>query len=252
MVCNTFEGFDYDPNTVEDEMFLSQAPLSLLEENIRSQFQEPGENRKNDFIQIFLNKYIYSKTIELEDEEEDIEEMHDDFVSFMEDLLKEYLDIGLPEIDDANNESQEELVHYIYRFFIINIKRNFVNLLVNYINKNRDMLISDIPKKKDVGYLTYKKFITDDNDLELISNLSTVIYKVFSMDLTVSDFLEYAKSDSSNLEIDFVSSCYNKGLINGNFVNKYIEMILNDVSLSIEIECKVKNKILKKICNSLE
>jgi hypothetical protein len=72
------------------------------------------------------------------------------------------------------------------------------------------------------------------------------------MDLTVSDFLEYAKSDSSNLEIDFVSSCYNKGLINVNFVNKYIEMILNDVSLSIEIECKVKNKILKKICNSLE
>ena len=124
MDVTTFEGFDYEPNDIDDEIFLSEAPLSLMKENIRSQFENPGENHKNDFIQTFLNKYAYSKKIELEEESENLDDLHDEFISYMEDLFKEFLGIGLPDIEEKNDEIQEEIVHYLYRYFIINIKKN--------------------------------------------------------------------------------------------------------------------------------
>ena len=45
----------------------------------------------------------------------------------MEDLFKEFLGIGLPDIEEKNDEIQEEIVHYLYRYFIININHRFRN-----------------------------------------------------------------------------------------------------------------------------
>lgn len=245
MDVTTFEGFDYEPNDIDDEIFLSEAPLSLMKENIRSQFENPGENHKNDFIQTFLNKYAYSKKIELEEESENLEDLHDEFISYMEDLFKEFLGIGLPDIEEKNDEIQEEIVHYLYRYFIINIKKNFVRFCLNYIQTNKEELSTMIEPKKDIAYLSYKDYINDEFDLTIISNISAVIETIFSQDVDIFTFLEHTRSDGgSNLEIDFITHQYNKGTINGNFVEYYVEMLDND--LLVDIQCKVKNKLLKK------
>ena len=48
-----FEGFEeYNPNEIDDEIYLSEAPLALIMGNIRTQFENPGENRKNDFANL--------------------------------------------------------------------------------------------------------------------------------------------------------------------------------------------------------
>lgn len=245
MDVTTFEGFDYEPNDIDDEIFLSEAPLSLMKENIRSQFENPGENHKNDFIQAFLNKYAYSKKIELEEESENLDDLHDEFISFMEDLFKEFLGIGLPDIEEKSDEIQEEIVHYLYRYFIINIKKNFVRFCLNYIQTNKEELCTMIEPKKDIAYLSYKDCINDEFDLTIISNISAIIEVIFSQDVDIFTFLEHTRSDGgSNLEIDFIAHQYNKGLINGNFVDYYIDMLDND--LLVDIQCKVKNKLLKK------
>ena len=241
-----FEGFeDYNPNEIDDEIYLSEAPLALIMGNIRTQFENPGENRKNDFVQVFLNKYIYSKKIELEEEEEKLDDLHVEFISFIENILHEYLSIGLPEIEDKEDCIQEELIQYVYRFFIINIKKNFVKFCINYIKKNKEALASMIELKKDVAYLSYKNSIEDEDILVILTNISQVIQNIFNEDIDPITFLNNCKrEDGSDLEIDFMLSKYETMEVNGDFVENYFNMLDDD--LLIEIECKVKNKLLKE------
>ena len=208
MDMGIFEGFDYRPNDIDDEIFLSEVPLSLMKENIKSQFEDPAEDHKTDFVQTFLNKYIYSKQNDLEEEDPDIEDMHDEFISYMEDIFKEFLGIGLPNLDDSSNEEQEELVHYIYRFFLINIKKNFTKFILTYIKTYGDTLYEELPKSKDVAYLTYKKFIDDEKDLIIISNIHSTVDLILEKDLSIDEFLEFIKNDSDNLEINFLLEKY--------------------------------------------
>lgn len=242
-----FKGFDYEPNDVEDEMFLSEVPLTLLQENIRSQFLDPGENRKTDFVQSFLNKYIYTKENDLEEEDSEIEELHDTFIKFMEDILHEQLSIGIPNLDQMSNEEQEEIVHYIYRFFIINIKKNFVKFCLNYIKDNKGKIYDELPKKKDVAYLSYKKVIDDEEDLLIISNISTVVQDIFGKEFTIDDLFNAIGADGdSHLELDFIMAKYDSFDITGNFMDDYMKLVSSDETLLYEITCKVKNKMLNK------
>ena len=124
-----FNEYGYEGNDIEDEIMLSDLPLSLLMETIRSQFDDPMEYRKKDYIQSFLNKYEYTKNNITEEESDDLEVLYDKFISFMKQIFKQYLGIGLPNIDDDSEEDQEELIHFIYRYFISDIRKNFVNFI---------------------------------------------------------------------------------------------------------------------------
>lgn len=243
-----FDGFDYDPNQIEDEIFLSQAPLELLMENIRSQFTEPNWDHKNDFVQSFINKYLYTKENELEEEADEIERLHDRFIQFMEDTLYEFLRIGIPGIEDrTSDEEAEEFVHYLYRFFIIFIKKNFVRVFKRYIKKHKEELYEKIPKTKDVAYLRYRNEIDDEVDCQIISKIFTVVEMVRDIlqeECDIDTFFDLARSDSINLEIDFIQEKYDIDEINGNFVPYYFDMV--DDALLDEITCSVKNSLLKK------
>ena len=241
---NEFNEYEYEPNDVENEMFWSDLPLSLFLETIRSQFEEPMEYRKNDYVQSFFNKFYFTKSEMTEDDEEEVEELYTKFISHMEALFKEYLGIGLPTIDDAGEEEQKELIHYVYRYFIINIRKNFVNLIYNYIEDRKEGICDSIEKKKDVTSLSLKKNVTDENDIVILANLSEVVSDILDEDFTIDDFFKYSKTESTELEIEFVSDAYDQCEITGNFVPYYTKMVDDD--LKVEIECKVRNKILKK------
>lgn len=241
---NEFNSYEYDPNEIENEIFLSELPLDLFLETIRSQFNEPMEYRKNDYVQSFFNKFYFTKNEMTEDDEEEVEELYTKFVSFMESLFKEYLGIGLPTLEDEGEEEQKELIHYVYRYFIMNIRKNFVNFIYNYIEDRKDGICDSIEKKKDVTSLSLKKNVTDENDITILSNLSEVISDILDEEFTIDDFFKYSRTDSTELEIDFVNDKYENCEITGNFVPYYIKMI--DEDLLVEIECKVRNKILKK------
>lgn len=239
-----FNDYDYEPNEIEDEIFLSEIPLSLMLETIQSQFDDPMEYRKNDYVQTFLNKYNYTKEEMTEEDEEEVEELYTRFISFMENIFKDYLGIGLPNIDDEGEEEQKELIHLIYRYFMINIRRNFVNLVFHYIEKNKTNIASSIEKRKDVTSLTMKKHINDEDDIVILSNLTEVVNDILDYEFTIDEFLDYARTDNTELETDFISEKYDEMEITGNFVPFYVKML--DEDLKVEIECKVRNKILKK------
>lgn len=241
---NGFNEYDYEPNDVESEIMLSELPLSLLMETIRSQFNDPVEYRKQDYVQTFLNKYEYTKENMTENESDEVEDLYIRFISFMERMFKEYLGIGLPNIDDDSEEDQEELIHLIYRYFIMNIRKNFVNFIYNYIEDRKDGIVKNIEKKKDVTALSLKGSVTDENDIAIVTNLSEIIDDVLEQEFTIDEFFKYSRTDGTELDIEFVSDKYDTSDITGNFVTMYFQMV--DDELKVEVESKVRNKILKK------
>ena len=53
--------YNYMPTDLDDELFLSEVPVELLQSSLDTQFQEPIEYRKKDYIQSFIMKYQFSK-----------------------------------------------------------------------------------------------------------------------------------------------------------------------------------------------
>lgn len=239
--------FEYKPNDISSDMFLSEIPLSLMKENIISQFNDPLEHRKKDHITTFIAMYKYSEenVDAYEDEDEDhIVELRDDFYVFIRNLFEEYLGLGFNNFEDLSKDDQDDLIHFTYRFFLINIKKNFISYLRTCIDDEKDNYVYDEDKKKDVTSLSFKKEVTDERDIYILSNLGDIIDDILHRDITVDDFLDKCDDEESCMETRFVKAKFDDFEITGNFVEKYIDMI--DSDFKSEIESKIRNKILKK------
>ena len=242
-----FNEFNYQPVDLDDELFLSEAPLDLIMNAMKIQFDEPLEYRKTDHVQSFITKYEFSKENMLEDDQDKLELYHDTFMSFIEKLFDEYLGIGFVRIDDMGDDEMHDLVHLTYRFFIKNIKKNFISIISNYIRENKETLESRYERKKDVTTLAFKAEIDNDYDILILSNLGTVIDDIL-LDIStyddVDEFFRLCEGDEPTLELEYVTSAYNKLDLSGNFIEKYVEMVDDD--FRSELQSKIRNKILKK------
>jgi hypothetical protein len=239
-----FQNELYDDTDIENEMFLSEMPLNLIEEALKTQFDDPLEYRKTDHVQSFLNKYHFSVDNMYEEDQISVDELHDEFIIFMKNIFYEYFAIGIPDIENMPEDDQHKIIHYTYRYFITNIKKNFTNLIINYITKNREDISSIFIKKKDVIYLNFKSEISDEYDVMVLSNLSTIIDHILTGNYTIDEFFELATPNTLNIETEFVKSAFDDFTLTGNFVPAYILMV--DKYFRTELESKVRTKILKK------
>ena len=242
-----YNEYNYEPTDIDDELFLSEVPLELIQKSIESQFQDPLEYRKRDYLQTFITKYDFSKENLQDDELSELEVMHDKFLKFISNIFEVYLNIGFPDLENYDDDTTHELLIQTYRFFIKNIKKNFVSLIFNYINQNKEELVSDeeiCPRKRDVTTLNFKGEIEDENDVIIISNLGLIIRYILEQDFSVDDFFALIKSESNCLETSYVEEKFDEFIITGNFVESYIKMI--DEDFYSELESKIRNKILKK------
>lgn len=237
---------EYEPTELEDELFLSDIPLEIMKSSIRAQFSEPLENRKRDYIQSFITKYEFSKSNSYEDDLNNVEMLHDDFINFITKLFDETLDVSFVNLEDMDDDDKHELLHLTYRFFIKNIKKNFITIIINYLNLHKEELTDELPRKKDVTTLHFKQEISNDTDVIILSNLNTVIDTILEVvrTYTTDDFMDLCRGDDACLETEFVRSKLKNFIITGNFIAKYIDML--DDSFKVEIESKLRNKILKK------
>ena len=237
----------YQPSNLDDELFLCDTPLDVLESSIKYQFQYPLEYRKKDYIQSFITKYDFSVESMDEDDMFSLEMYHDEFMGFMLKIFDEFLNIGFVDFDNKSEEDQHDLIHLTYRFFIKNIKKNFVNIITNYINENKDELNGSLERKKDVTSLNFKTEIEDEYDILVLSNLADIIDQALDdirSAYDVDQFFKMCATDEPILELDFVSSRYENMELTGNFLEKYVDMI--DSDFRFEIQSKIRNRILKK------
>ena len=76
-----------ESDEIENELFLSAIPLNLLEEAIKSQFNDPLEYRKTDYVKSFINKYEFSVRNMYEYDQAELDSLQTDFVEFMEKMF---------------------------------------------------------------------------------------------------------------------------------------------------------------------
>ena len=239
--------YDYQPTDLEDELFLSEVPIELIQSSIKTQFDEPLEYRKKDYVQSFITKYEFSKDNLLEDDLIMLDVYRDGFLKFIEETFYNYLSLGFVNLDDLPEDEQHELIHLTYRFFIKNIKKNFVNIIWNYINNFKDEIQENYDKKKDVTSLNFKTEIDDEYDILVLSHLGDIVYDIIDklkLKDDVNEFLDLCVTDEPILELEYVKNAFNEMELSGNFIENYLNMI--DDNFIIEIQSKVRNKILKK------
>jgi hypothetical protein len=246
-----FKGFDYETGDEDGEIMLSELPLSMIKDSIRQQFQNPITYGNNDFVQTFETRYAITKEDMDEENEDEINELYTQFVGFMRDIFKEKLSIGFPYLEDMPEHEQLELIHYTYRFFIINMKENYLTFVYNYILEHKKELAELLPKKKDVTTNSLKEFVDDEEDVTIVAGITDCLEHIlYNDDITIAEFLRLSRGDGPNLENDFINDKYDDFNINGNFIIHYATML--DETSKIEIECQVRNKILSKYQKQIE
>lgn len=238
---------EYTPTDLEDEVFLSKLPVGIIEDCIRSQFEEPYEYRKRDYFETYMDKYNVTEEYGTEMDILEAEEAHDGFIVFMQELFQEFLHIGFDNLDEKSADDQIYMLQMTTRFFIRMVRKNFTNLIMNYLDKYPDIYL-DLPDRKDVTYHNYKNEGISKDDIKILSNLNYVVTTVLEKDFDIDEFFDLVSSDDYSLERDYVRRQFDEFNITGNFVRPYIDMV-SDESFIITLESRVKNKILKKYPN---
>lgn len=237
---------DYQPSSIDIDIFLSEVSIPLMKEGIQNQFNEPLDNN-NNYVDVFVDKYTYGLDLLKETNDDDfkaqLDSMRDDFMQYMLKEFKTKLAIGVPNFEDLGVEKQNEIVQNVYTYFILNIKKNYVNIVINYIGRYKKSILDSFKKKKDVTALSFKKEITDSDDLIIITNLKDIIDTVLSTEFEVTQFIELTTIEDC-YENEWLSEAYDNVDVTGNFVANYIELV--DDNFRNEIESKIRNKILKK------
>lgn len=238
--------YNYFPMDIDDELFLTDVPLNVIENSLSTQFDDPLEYRKNDYVQSFITKYNFSKENYREEDLMDLDSIRDEFVSFMLEKFDTCFSVGFVDFDSMDEEHQHEAIHIIYRFFIKNIKKNFVNITWNYIQKRKKEIQEIVEKKKDVTTAAFKQEINNEYDIQVLSNMSKIIDYVFAQ-MRLSDdvdiFFKWCQGDDYILELEYIKMMYSKMKVTGNFIDKYIDMMDDD--FKSEIQSKIRNKILR-------
>lgn len=244
------DNYEYTPNDISYEEFLSEAPLDLIQESIKTQFSDPINYNKKDYIASFINMYNYSmsKASAFEDEDTDsLTYLRDKFYGFVLSMFQKKLGVGIVDFDDMSREDQDEIVHYVYRFFLTNCKKNITTLVMNYIDDHHDDYIPEgDDDDEDVTKNSMKRYVTDPADVYVLSHLSSVISEALDPEMDVDQFFEYCgANDDACLETVFVKNKYDDFVLTGNFVPFYFKLTDYDEFLT-EVEAKVRHKILKK------
>ena len=241
--------YGYTPNDISYEEFLSEAPLDLIKESIRTQFSDPIDYNKKDYIAAFINMYKYSEEKASAFEDEDTDSIHylrDNFYAFMLSMFKKKLGIGVNDFDEMSMDDQDEMIHYVYRFFLSNCKKNFTNIVMSHIEENHDEYASIADDEEDVTKNSMKRYVDDPADVYVLSHLRGIIQEALDGDMDVDDF--FARCDDTEdpcLETAFVKNKYDDFTLTGNFVPMYFDLTDYKDFLT-EVESKVRHKILKK------
>ena len=216
----------YKPNDITSDTFLSEIPISLMKENIKAQFEDPLEYRKKDHVSTFQNTYTFSKdnlnVVDDFDDKADIDAIRDEFYVFMQQMFHHYFNIGFVNFDDMSQDEQDKLIHLTYRFFLINIRKNFSNLILNYIDDHRENYEGLADEQTDVTSLSFKKEVTDPVDMYILANMDDVITGILNQDISVDEFFQYCDKPDDNYEGLIVSS--DKDLLQ--LISKQVEIKL--------------------------
>ena len=243
---------DYDPNAVEDELFLSEVPQGLMLDAIEGQFNHPFERGEQvDYLQSYIRNYTCSQdNIETDDDEIELDRLCNRFISTIKDYFREYLNIGFPDIDDEKLEDQLETLHLVYRYFITNAKRNINTLVFTGISESINTLAEEYGRRDDILTNSLPDTIPT-NVQSVIGNLDIIVDSFLNESAydEIDEFVRRSHGNGNDLEATTVMNMIDDDRLTGNFIQDYLDKIDNPARTNLI--SKMRKRLLKAYETSL-
>ena len=244
------ENFELASDIETDILLADDLAFNLVSESISQQIKDPLSTRTN-FVSSMEDTF-YNLDMFTEGDEDKKEEMNDKIVKFFQHTLEELDSTYGLNLDFESIDSNKKLVDStvcIYSFLVLRYKKNMCKFLYSYIKKNKKALVElfqDVAKRKDITTMSLKKNHKNKDMVLIVSNLSTIIKYILSLEIDAYDFIVYAEGDEY-FEGSVVLEMVNMGEISDNFVNIYKQLIIDEYeSVLDEIQNELKLKLLNK------
>jgi hypothetical protein len=182
-------------NGFDIERILGDLPIDIIKENIKSQIDDPLIFTTNHCDQVYETLDEAMDEIgHIDEHRNELIELRDDFNSFLITELDSRFMLGV-DLDNLQSYEIEDIGKHSYEFFVVNLKENMTNFLMNYICLNKSYLASlftDEYKRKDVTTSNMKKLTKNKDDVVILANIISVIYHILDLEVDPDDFMELA------------------------------------------------------------
>lgn len=259
---------DYDEYADTDTYgYLNSASVDLMIEYLREQINSPYDYQSKNYVDDFIGNYNFSKKAILTDYENcegveatevndmltELGEDRNKFVSVYLDLIYEKLSIGLNEFEEKPEEFQNNVMSIVYKYFILNIKRNYKNLCLTYILDHKQELARAYKRSGDITSLAQKHRInSNDSDyIVILSSLKDIIRDAINAPYDINEFvIATFGCDPPEYDQVLIKELIDKDIITGNFVPYYLSLV--PTSLLDNIEFIIRYEILNKFSAELD
>lgn len=245
------ENYELSSDFETDILLAEEMTSNLIKESISHQIRQPLSTRTN-FVSSLEDIYYHADYLANGDEDRR-EELRNHAIKFFQYTLEEMNDVYELGYDIESIESPDVLISHtvaLYNFLILRYKKNMCKFLYSYIKKNKKTLVElfkDVAKRKDITTISLKKKYKNKENILLVSNLSTIIKYILSLEIDAYDFILYAEGDEY-YEGSVVLELAESQVISDNFTNYYKTLIIDEYeSVLDEIQNEVKIKILDKM-----
>lgn len=232
----------------EIDLLLVDLPIDLIKEQLKAQINNPLYTNVN-YVETVVDKFrlLSEEYGDNEDAIKNINNFISDFFLFIIKKIDERFGLDI-EVDESCLQEVMETGLVLYNYLILRYKKNITKFLYKFIMKNKKRLVEEFEgyKKKDVTSISLKKKIKNKDDVLILSNLPYIIKYILDLDIEPLDFLNYS-SGNDHYEGLYISNLIEEGNLTGNFVDKYLEVIKQDIDVLDEVLADVKLKILKKM-----
>lgn len=194
---------------------------TLLEEDIKQQLEDPFDANVN-CIEAF-NQQVKEVLTDSDIDTDDIKTIKDERLSFYTGIIeliseKYRLDCDTETIASKNLEEVSDICEAMYSFFVLKLKKNIKNMMLNYALSNKKEICKNLDylkKKKDVTTMSLRKKIEDPDISTIASNIQEVLNYIKSLDIDMTEMIQYIDLDLYNNSV--INDLMNSAIINSNY-----------------------------------
>lgn len=215
---------ELDNQSVEE--LLDSLSLDIMKDNIKQQIYEESDSRR-DFLDTVLTKFRF--IISNGDFDEDVKgtintEIHDFCTEIIDYIVGRY-----ELMYEEQPSSVIEVTETLYEFFVIRKETNVKEFLINYINENKDDIVTGLGLEKgsDIMSLASSHKTDDINDIKIISNVDAVMKYILSLKISTEEFLDILSCDGEYYSTQ-LKEYVDSDIVNGDFVTEYLSDVIED------------------------
>lgn|SRR5574344_309486 len=231
----------YYDNLVEDDdelkgledtesIFFDMSSNDFLESEIDDQLNVNLFNyNKRNHVELYLEKFKYLKNVYEQDGDtlEELFENKENFIANIISMITEKFAIEI-DADIIGNKAAKTL----YNFFVVYYYDNIKSFFINYIQKNKKIILTELKKQKskirDVTSVASKSKFNNSQDALLLNNIESVLFDIIPSEELGENFINFITDYDDDITNINITKFIDKGEINlENTYENFLEPFIN-------------------------